>query len=68
MNRDKIPPGQLKKILEYNRTVVEAKAKADAGLVLAEAIKALPKGQRKHFLTDEVMVALDIFGINLNDS
>ena len=63
--RDKIPPGQLKKILEYNKEVKEAKERGNAGQVLADAIAALPPGQQKHFLTDEVKAALKEFGIEL---
>lgn len=61
--RDKIPPGQLKKILEHNREVQAAKDRGNAGQVLADAIASLPPGQRSHFLTDDVKAALKEFGV-----
>lgn len=63
--KDKIPPGQLKKILAFNKEVKDAKERGDAGKVLADAIASLPPGQQKHFLTDEVKAALEKFGIKL---
>lgn len=61
--RDKIPPGQLKKILAFNKEVKTAKERGDAGQVLADAIASLPPGQRTHFLTDDVKAALKEFGV-----
>jgi hypothetical protein len=65
MARDKIPPGQLKKILAYNQTVKAAKEKTEAGKVLADAIAAMPPGQRKSLLTDDVKEALLVLGVEL---
>ena len=64
-SRDKIPPGQLKKILAYNQNAREKAEKASAGETLAQAITALPPGQRKKLLTDQVLEALAILGVTL---
>lgn len=65
MARDKIPPGQLKKILDFNKARKDEQTKASAGEVLAQAIAALPPGQRKHLLTDTVLEALATLGVEL---
>lgn len=65
MARDKIPPGQLKKLLDFNKERAEAKSKNAAGETLAKAIEGMPPGQRKQFLTNEVRAALLVFGIDI---
>lgn len=65
MPRDKIPPGQLKRLLDYNKARKADHEQADAGRVLADAIAAMPPGQRKQLLTEAVKAALATLGVTL---
>lgn len=50
------------RVLSYNRLMAEKKAKAGDMDALAAALIALPRGQLKHVLTDEIKRILTQYG------
>lgn len=62
---DKVPPGQRKRIFAYNKKrAADSEAAADMRKI-AEAIGALPRGQLKKLLTDEVLAVLAKYGVEV---
>ena len=60
-------PELREKILAYNKTVKEKGEKASDLDVIVSAMGALPPGQLKKVLTDEVLVVLAKYGVVLDD-
>lgn len=51
------------KILAYNRAMVQRQEKAEDMDVLLSALLALPRGQVKKLLTEDVMAVLQKYGV-----
>lgn len=58
-------PELREKILAYNRSVAEKTEKAQDLDTIVSAIMKLPPGQLKKVLTDDVLVVLAKYGIEL---
>ena len=57
-------PELREKILAYNKVQAERKEKADDLEIIVAALAALPWGQLKKLLTEEVVAALEKYGLS----
>ena len=60
-------PELRQKIIAYNRAVVEKGKKASDLDVIVASMAKLPPGQLKKVLTDDVIAALEKYGVTLED-
>lgn len=60
-----VPPGQRKRIFDYNKQRAADSAAAADMRKIAEAIGNLPKGQLKKILTDDIVAILGRYGVEV---